>query len=83
MAVKPRGYGYVHVKNTQRKRPGRHSKSLSKRIPHKNPTLYNSWYECSRAAHVESVKLLSKMGYKNVNDYKVGLKYHCKAINTI
>jgi len=35
MAVKPRGYGYVHVKKVQRKRPGRHSKSLSKRIPHK------------------------------------------------
>jgi len=25
--VKPRGYGYVHAKKTQRKRPGRHSKN--------------------------------------------------------
>ena len=39
--------------------------------PVEYPTMYNSWYECSRDAHVESVKLLSKMGYKNVNDYKV------------
>ena len=46
------------------------------------PTMYNSWYECSRDAHVESVKLLSKMGYKNVNDYKVGTKYHCKSVPT-
>jgi hypothetical protein len=30
---RPRGYGYVHVKQTKRKRPGRHAKSRSKRIP--------------------------------------------------
>ena len=28
---KPRGYGYVHKKKPQRKRPGRHAKSYSKR----------------------------------------------------
>jgi len=50
--------------------------------PVEYPTTYNSWYECSRDAHVESVKLLSKMGYKNVNDYRVGTKYHCKAVPT-
>jgi len=32
---KPRGYGYVHVKKPQRKRPGRHAKSYSKRVPKK------------------------------------------------
>ena len=52
------------------------------KAPMEYPTMYNSWYECSRDAHVKSVKLLSKMGYKNVNDYKVGTKYHCKAIQT-
>jgi len=45
-------------------------------------TMYNSWYECSRDAHVESVKLLSKMGYKYVNDYKVATKYNCKPVQT-
>ena len=50
--------------------------------PVEYPTVYNSWYECSRDAHVESVKLLSKMGYKNVNDYKVGTKYHCRLVDT-
>jgi len=31
MSRKPRGYGYVHVKQTQRKRPGRQSKKANKR----------------------------------------------------
>ena len=50
--------------------------------PMEYPTIYNSWYECSRDAHVESGKILSKMGYKYVNDFKVGTKYHCKAVQT-
>ena len=50
--------------------------------PMEYPTVYNSWYECSRGAQSESVKLLSKMGYKYVNDYKVGTKYHCKEVQT-
>ena len=48
--------------------------------PVQYPGMYNSWYECSRDAHVESVKLMSRMGYKYVNDYKVGTKYHCKKV---
>jgi len=44
--------------------------------PIEYPTTYNSWYECSRDAHVESVKLLSKMGYAYVNKYQIGIKYH-------
>jgi len=31
MSPKPRGYGYVHIKRTQRKRPGRHSKKPNKK----------------------------------------------------
>ena len=50
--------------------------------PIESPILYDSWYECSRNAQVESIKLMSKMGYKNVNDYRVGTKYHCKAVPT-
>jgi len=46
------------------------------------PTPFNSWYECSRTAHMESVKLFSKIGYKYVNDYKVGIKYSCKPVQT-
>ena len=50
--------------------------------PMEYPTLYDSWYECSRDAHAESTKLLSKMGYKTVNEYKIGTKYHCRGVRT-
>ena len=46
------------------------------------PRLYNSWYECSIAAHQESVSLLQKMGYAKVNRYHVGTKYACKLVDT-
>jgi len=35
MSRKPKGYGYVHVKQTKRKRPGRHSKKANKRSARK------------------------------------------------
>jgi len=36
--TKPRSYGYVHVKQTRRKRPGRHAKAHSKRKPKRKKT---------------------------------------------
>jgi len=36
--TKPRSYGYVHVKETRRKRPGRHAKAYSKRKPKRKKT---------------------------------------------
>ena len=48
-----------------------------------SPVLYNSWYECSRAAHQQSVKVLSKLGYKEVNENKIATRYMCKEINSI
>ena len=50
--------------------------------PVESSKLYNSWYECSIAAHKESVALLQKMGYANVNRYQVGMKYTCKLTDT-
>ena len=50
--------------------------------PIESPKLYNTWYECSIAAHKESVALLQKMGYANVNRYQVGAKYTCRLTNT-
>ena len=46
------------------------------------PTVYGSWYECSVSAHKESVKILQKMGYADINKYRVGTKYSCKAVET-
>ena len=51
--------------------------------PIEYPKLFNSWYECSRTAHTESVQMLSKMGYKYVNDNRIGFSYSCKSIPTI
>jgi len=36
--TKPRSYGYAHIKDTRRKRPGRHSKTYNKRIPKRKKT---------------------------------------------
>ena len=47
------------------------------------PRVFDSWYECSRTAHLESVKLLSKMGYAYVNKYQVGTKYSCMVERSI
>ena len=47
-----------------------------------SPKLYDSWYECSITAHKESVALLQKMGYANVNKYKIGTKYTCRPTDT-
>ena len=44
------------------------------------PTVYGSWYECSRAAHKESLSIMSKMGYRYVNKYQIGVKYNCKEV---
>ena len=35
MAKKARAYGYIHVDKTTKKRKGRHSKNLNKRVPKK------------------------------------------------
>ena len=45
------------------------------------PTVFNSWYECSRAAHKESISILQKMGYANVNKYQMATKYNCKIVD--
>ena len=51
--------------------------------PIQSPATYSSWYECSRAAHQESVKLMSSLGYKVVNRDKIAMKYRCKEVGTI
>jgi hypothetical protein len=50
--------------------------------PIEYPAVYNSWYECSRTAHKESLALMTKMGYAYVNKYKIGMKYHCGEVIT-
>ena len=51
--------------------------------PIQSPIIYNSWYECSRAAHQESLKIMSKLGYGIVNKDKIAMKYRCRESSTI
>jgi hypothetical protein len=51
--------------------------------PTQSPILYNSWYECSRAAHKESLHILSKIGYKRVNDNKIATRYTCRLVDSV
>jgi len=41
------------------------------------PDIYDSWLECSKAAHLKSVKLLENFDPDFVNMYEVGMKYNC------
>ena len=51
--------------------------------PIESPVLYDSWYECSRAAHKESLKMMSNLGYKVVNKSQIAMKYRCKEASFI
>ena len=51
--------------------------------PIQSPVLYDSWYECSRAAHQETLKIMSKLGYTVVNKDQIAMKYRCKEVSSI
>ena len=51
--------------------------------PIQSPIMYDSCYECSRAAHTESLKIMSKFGYTAINKNKVAMKYRCKESSSI
>ena len=51
--------------------------------PMEYPIQFNSWYECSRTAHKESLLLMNKMGYKYINDKKIAFKYVCSEGSSI
>ena len=46
------------------------------------PTMYDSWYECSRDAHTQSKRMLASLGFKQVNDARMGTKYNCMQVHT-
>jgi len=49
--------------------------------PMEYSTTYDSWYECSRDAHTQSKKILATMGFKVINDAKIGTKYNCRLVH--
>jgi hypothetical protein len=51
--------------------------------PVQYPHDLKSWYECSRTAHKESLIIISKMGFKYINDNKIAMSYSCREVTTI
>jgi len=51
--------------------------------PMEFPKHFNNWYDCSRAAHSETLMMMSKMGYKYVNDNKIAMSYTCRPTDSI
>ena len=51
--------------------------------PMEYPKQFDSWYDCSRTAHSETLLMMSKMGYKYVNDNKIAMSYSCRVIDSI
>ena len=46
------------------------------------PTVYDSWLECSKAAHTESIKIIEASESDFLNKNKVGMKYMCRSVRT-
>ena len=44
------------------------------------PEVYDSWLECSKGAHAQSIKLLEEFDLDFVNKNNVGMKYNCKPV---
>ena len=51
--------------------------------PMEFPKQFDSWYECTRGAHSEALKITSKMGYKYINDNKIAMSYSCREMSSI
>ena len=51
--------------------------------PMEYPKHFDSWYECSRAAHSETLLMISKMGYKYINEHKIAMSYSCRPTDSI
>ena len=46
------------------------------------PIVYDSWKECSIAAHAESIKIIESSEPDFFNENKVGMKYGCRPDRT-
>ena len=44
------------------------------------PTVYDSWKECTIAAHTESIKIIEASESDFFNKNKVGMKYMCRPV---
>jgi len=51
--------------------------------PMEFPKQFDSWYECSRGAHKEALIMVSKMGYRYINEHRIALSYSCREVDNI
>ena len=51
--------------------------------PMEFPKQFDTWYECTRGAHSEALLMISKMGYKYINDNKIAMSYSCRKVSSI
>ena len=51
--------------------------------PMEFPKQFDTWYECTRGAHSEALLMISKMGYKYINEHKIAMSYSCRKIMPI
>ena len=48
--------------------------------PMEFPKQFDTWYECTRGAHSEALFMISKMGYKYINENKIAMSYSCRKV---
>ena len=48
--------------------------------PMEFPKQYDTWYECTRGAHSEALVMISKLGYKYINEHKIAMSYSCRKV---
>ena len=48
--------------------------------PVKHPYVYNSWYECVAAAHLNGLKMLQMYEPEMINKYHLAAQYRCSEI---
>jgi len=51
--------------------------------PLEYPKLFDSWYECSKTGYSEASLMITKMGYKYVNDNRIAMSYSCRSVPTV
>ena len=48
--------------------------------PMEFPNQFDTWSECTRGAHSEALLMISKLGYKYINDNKIAMSYSCRKV---
>tara|TARA_R110000744_G_scaffold261987_1_gene376557 strand:- start:120 stop:380 length:261 start_codon:yes stop_codon:yes gene_type:complete len=51
--------------------------------PLQHPKSFDSWYECSKTGYSEASLMITKMGYKYVNDNRIAMNYSCRPVPTV